>query len=346
MILEIIPDVYFKIEIISDYIEILKVLNIGINIPIPQFKEYIIDTFNKYSVRAILLKEKQNKELSFNKKEIITGVAIIFNEDSETLFFGFFGVCNHDSNRIQKLINTLLNYAKNKKFRYINGPINIPTIIFGFGFKIKGLDKKLCIGKPLNPLIYPQNFMKNGFYPKHIFDSYSFSFRYINLKLINYNFSDYEFLNIKVEDLANYIKDILNLHVKNMPKFTQITPNPQKNAMIIYYYLLDNAEKYDIWIVRHKSSNNIIGCGYKIPNPFSKNQFYFEQYIIDKSHQEKGLSILMGAKIMEYELKNKKDENVTGIMLIENKNKKMIRYSKKYFKALKDGIYLVLEYKL
>ena len=345
MVLEIfLKETYIKIEIVDDYNKILKALKIGINIPIPQFRDYIIDAFNKYNVRGILLKEKQNKELSFEKKEIITGVTVIFNEDSETLFFGFFGVCDQDSNKIQELISALLNFAKIKNFKYIKGPINIPTIIFGFGFETKGLDKKLCIGKPINPPIYLDKFFEEGFYIKHTLDSYSIQFKYLNV--CKYDFSSYEYINPGKKKIGEYLQYMIKLHVNNIPKYSQVTPNPHKNATVVYKYLIDTGKDYLGWIVRHKASNNIVGCGYLVSDPFSERILSFEQLIVDKNHQGKGLAIFMLAKTMQLVLDQERGRNIKGIMSIAINNKKIKQFVKRYLSAIRERRHLVLEYKL
>ena len=62
-------------------LRILKYLKIGISIPIlPEFQKYIIKTFKNYKVKALFLIENG----------IPTGMTILFNENRERLFFGYF----------------------------------------------------------------------------------------------------------------------------------------------------------------------------------------------------------------------------------------------------------------
>ncbi|MBY9005235.1 MAG: hypothetical protein KGD63_00570 [Candidatus Lokiarchaeota archaeon] len=336
-----------EVEIIEDVDRIMEKIQLGTSIPISEnftfknskssiFRDYLYAAFKQYNIKAILLK--------INEK--IIGITIIFNVDFENLYFGFFGVETHTPNRIQFLINNLKKYGKKNNFKFIKGPINIPPIIFGFGFLAKSEDTKSYIGRPINSLNYYKKFMDNRFYPKHRLDTYFFRLIKIDLNCLDYDFREYKFLNLRENELSLYREKILLLHLSNMPNFTQITPNPQKNAQLIYNYLIDNIESCNIWIIKHKSSNDIIGCGYSVTDPITKDIISFEQFIIKKSYQGKGLAIFMSFKIMNHLLKYDKFKILNGMMSIEYNNKKMINFCKKYLNALKRRRYFVFEYKI
>ncbi|GAH40524.1 unnamed protein product, partial [marine sediment metagenome] len=73
-----------------------------------------------FKAKSILLLENGN----------ITGHVLMFNENDEILYFGYFGALNHEKNKISFLMNSLIDYGKLNKFSKIIGPINIPTFIY------------------------------------------------------------------------------------------------------------------------------------------------------------------------------------------------------------------------
>ena len=141
-------------QILTNSNEILKYLQIGINIPIwPEFHKYILYDLDFFQAKSIVIKEDGNP----------IGVVLIYSDDSEILYFGYFGVINHNKKYIVFLLGELLKYARENNFKYIRGPINIPTVIYGWGFMQEGSIESLFVGKPTNPPIYQKLFFENGF---------------------------------------------------------------------------------------------------------------------------------------------------------------------------------------
>jgi len=129
--------------------EILKWLYIGTNLPVwPEFYPYILHDLKAFGTKSLLLKEEEN----------ITGHVLVFHEDTEILYFGFFGVFNNEGEKIEFLLNKLIDYGKQHNFYKIIGPINIPIPIYGWGFLEKGSVANLYIGKPSNLPIYQEMF--------------------------------------------------------------------------------------------------------------------------------------------------------------------------------------------
>ena len=48
-------------------------------------------------------------------------------------------------------------------YKKIKGPVNIPAIIFGYGFMEEGSLDNLFIAKPVNPPVYQNCFLEKGF---------------------------------------------------------------------------------------------------------------------------------------------------------------------------------------
>ena len=130
----------FSIKIEEQPEEILKWLYIGTNLPVwPEFYSYILHDIKTLQAKSLLLMDYGN----------IIGHVLVYNENADILYFGFFGVFNHDSNKIDFLLNELLKYSKQKNFKKIIGPVNIPITIYGWGFMEKDSDANLYIGNLL-----------------------------------------------------------------------------------------------------------------------------------------------------------------------------------------------------
>jgi len=151
-------------KILTNKSEIIRYLHIGINIPIlSEFHHYILDDLKIYDASAIILEEKgDNKNFGEITDEIV-GITLVYHDETDILYFGFFSVYDHNIVKINFLLNALIEYAIDKNYKYIRGPINIPTMIYGWGFMVKGSKKDLFIGSPINPPVYQEAFFKRGF---------------------------------------------------------------------------------------------------------------------------------------------------------------------------------------
>jgi len=90
------------IRILTDKKEILKYLHLGISMPIwPELHKYIMRDLEFYRARSMLLLEDGNP----------VGNALIFNDKSDVLYFGYFGVINHEKGKIIALIHEIVKYA-------------------------------------------------------------------------------------------------------------------------------------------------------------------------------------------------------------------------------------------
>ena len=152
-----------KIKLIEDPSQIIKHLNKGTSIPIlPEFHKYILNDLKVYNAKALALEEDiENDQLV--KIDKIIGITLVYNDGSDTLFFGFFNVYDHHPDKIKFLLEKLIEFAKKNNYKRIRGPINVPTMIFGWGFMVDGSSKDLFIGSPINPPIYQKLFLENRF---------------------------------------------------------------------------------------------------------------------------------------------------------------------------------------
>ncbi|MBD3197302.1 MAG: hypothetical protein GF317_19765 [Candidatus Lokiarchaeota archaeon] len=295
-----------------DVKEFMKYIDLGTDIPIlPEFRKYLIRSFKIYKSKAILLKKNIHDNIFNNNKGEIEGITIIFNEDPEILFFGFFGVYNHDYYKIDLMIKNLINYAKKNNFRKIRGPVNIPAVIFGFGFMEEGSSKIPFVGCPVNPPIYQKKFYENKFYSKYIEDTYKMAaFKVDPRKIPKYDFSDYEVKFPGKENIWKVMDEMIALHSSVMPEYSNITPNTIKNVQTLFDYIFEFGEEWMVWTLHYKPSGKMIGCGHAAPNPLSMDRrgrydtARFLHWVVEKKHQKKGLTVLMYGSVSLEAFKN------------------------------------------
>ena len=288
-------------RVITNTEEILKHLQIGISIPIlPELHKYILEDIKSYNAKAIIL-EKNINEKNFKKyTDKVVGVVLVYDDEGETLFFGYFGVYDHDGKKIEFLIDRLIEYAKNNNYKKIRGPINIPTVIYGWGFMVEGSTKDLFIGCPINPPIYQEIFLGKGFHVKFEEERYRVPALKMNpYNLPGYDFTDYEYVNPGKEGIWDVIDDIMSLHIEFQPPSAQITPKKSLNLKFFIDFIFSYGREWMIWVVYHKPTKKIVACGYLIPNIFHGDKkgrmdsVSFHDWVVHPNHRRKGLAMLM-----------------------------------------------------
>ena len=280
-------------NILNNPKEILKYLQIGINIPIwSEFDKYILNDLEYYQAKSFLLYEDGN----------LIGNSLIFDDGHETLYFGYFGVINNETDKILFLIDLIIDYARDNNFKFILGPINIPVIIYGWGFMKAGSLNNLYACKPVNPPIYQKLFLKKGFSIKHEDITWEGSpLPRINpWKMKQYDFSDYEYFN--PNDFNEFLKlkpDFLRLHTENLPPSSRITPDVAGVVDNYIRYIFEYGHNCMLFFVRYIPTEEIIACGSYLPNPFRKDtkgnydSCVIYTWVVDPKHRRKGITMLM-----------------------------------------------------
>ena len=293
-------------KILTDHNKILQHLQLGTSIPIlPEFKGYILKIFKAFNVKAIILEENFKNSIFGKNADKVVGISIVYDDNHDRMFFGFFGIYDHDRKKIGFLVNQLIKYAKENNYKFIRGPVNIPAVIFGWGFMSEGSNKSLFICCPVNPPIYQKIFQKKGFYVKFEEDRYDVLVLKMNpykLKKTDgtfFDFSNYEYVNPTKEAVWQVLKKMVDLHIDFMPPSAQITPihpvNPQIHVEFIHQFGLES----HVWVVYYKPTNEIVACGYIVPNPFSKDKknridsASFHDWVVHPDHRRSGLAMLM-----------------------------------------------------
>ena len=318
----------------------LKWLYIGTNLPVwPEFYPYILHDLKAFRTKSLLLKEEGN----------IAGHVLVFHEDAEILFFGFFGVFNDEHEKIEFLLNKLIEYGKQHNFHKIIGPINIPIPIYGWGFLEKGSAANLFVGKPTNLPIYQEMFFQKGFTLKTKELSLEGPLKDFNSKILNnFDSENYEMFQPKSwEEVLNFKTRFFKLNT-NLPRTSVITPGIQYLYENYIKFIKQYGDLFMIVFLKYKITGDIVGCFFSIPNPFRKNKSDIydsvEAFIIllEKEHQGKGLGWLLSL----FTAKKGWDNNIRYTSSpIEKNVKRSIRITKKY--GLKHKrTHLILEYSI
>ena len=298
--------------------EIIKYIHLGISIPIlPQFHKYISDDLDIYDAKDIILEEKVEQKNFGKKTDEIAGITLVYHDDTDILYFGFFGVYDNDVEKIDFLINDLIKYAIERNYKYIRGPINIPTMIYGWGFMAKGSKKDLFIGSPINPPIYQEIFFKKGFKVLFQEDRYEMPAlrmdphkveKLINLGINSWNYKEnifdtgdyeYEYINPGKEGMMKVKEEFLELNAKYMPPSAQITPKKSSGFDSLIDFIFKYGADWMIWIVRHKKTNQMVANGYVIPDIFSNNKkgelnsISFHAWVVHPEHRRNYLAMIM-----------------------------------------------------
>ena len=306
----IVEQIQLDIEIIESPVKILKLLHIGISLPIlPEFHKFILGDLEEYDAKAIILKESMNTTRFGRLTEEIVGIVLVYGDGSDTLFFGFFRVYDHDSEKIEYLTKELIDYAKKNNYQKIRGPINVPTVIYGWGFMAEGSNKEPFVGCPWNPPIYQKVFSEKGFNVLFEEDRYrmvGLKFNPYKLKHRDgtlYDFSDYEIVNPGPEGMYECKEDFIRLHREYMPPSARITPKIANNFKNLVDFIFSYGNNYMMWMVYYKPTGEAIACGYVIPNPFSRskkrkwlnkwNSVSFHDWVVHPDHRRAGIAMLM-----------------------------------------------------
>jgi hypothetical protein len=295
-------------EIIQDKDEIMRYLPLGTNIPIlPEFKKYIKRNLERFQdVQSILLREQRVNSPFSDQTDDIEGHVLLFNDGSNTLFFGFFGVFDHNPLSIDILLDKIHEIAQNSNYGKIRGPVNIPSNIFGMGFMMDGSSKELFICRPVTPPIYYERFLEHGFDVIFEEDQYRCTFfqfdprDHENPLAKRYEFSDYEFIYFEnKEQILEYVDEIIKMHVKYMPPSASITPKIQDSARDIIDIVCEFGDPKMVWVVKYKPTNQVIASGYILPNMFSEdddgniNTISMHDWVVHPDHRRKGMTIYM-----------------------------------------------------
>lgn len=274
---------------------------------------------------------------------------MIYHEDTETLYFGFFGVLNHEHKKIDFLISRLIDYGKKNNFLKIKGPINIPIFLYGWGFLEKNSNTNLFLAKPINPPLYQDLFIQKGFFVKTKELSLEGPVLEFNRKMLsNYDLENYEMTHPRNwKEVLDFKQTFFKLNT-NLSPGSVITPGINNLYENFAEFLKNYGYLFMITFLRYKPTNQIVGSFICLPNPFRKNnRGIYDSYVafsilIDKEHQGKGMGGILALSAVNEASKNKIRYNATPV---ESNAFRSISICKKFGLKIKRA-HLILEYKI
>jgi hypothetical protein len=308
----------FTTKLESDPKTILGYLHLGTSLPvIPEYHKYILGDLEEYNAKAIFLEEAIDKDYFGRKTDRTVGMTLVYGDGSDTLYFGFFNVLDHSSEKIQVLLQAMVEYAQKEGFTEIRGPINVPTMIFGWGFMVEGSKKDLFIGSPINPPIYQETFLTYGFEVLFQEDRYDMPALKMdphkNKKLIEMGINEgdykadpfdtgeypYQFYNLSKEEMMECKEEYVELYDEFMPPSAQITPKSSHNFDNLVNFIYEFGSEWMMWIVREKATEKMVANGYVIPDPYHRNRkgelnsISFHAWVVRPEHRRNYLAMIM-----------------------------------------------------
>jgi hypothetical protein len=174
---------------------------------------------------------------------------------------------------------------------------------------VEGSRKNVFIGSPINPPIYQNSFLENGFEVLFQEDRYDMAAMRMDPHTLNYlidkgintgevyksfiekglkkclrkeenlekyiqDTGDYPYVyrNPGVEGMKEVKEEWIQLNRSFMPPSAQITPKADHYFNSLTEFVFELGAEWMMWIVRHKETGELIATGYVIPNVFSKNK--------------------------------------------------------------------------
>ncbi|TFF89282.1 MAG: GNAT family N-acetyltransferase [Promethearchaeota archaeon] len=281
----------YSVKTVDSFSDIVSYLQFGTQIPVRKdFHEFILSDFKIFQPISLHLRENR----------AIKGHCLLFQVD-EILYFGFFNIQDHDPSKIEFLIERLQAYAQEHKCNTIIGPINIPTIIYGWGFMEKGSISSLFRAKPINPPIYLDKFKEYGFTLKTQEVSWEGQLPTNDQELLkNYDYQGFEVIDLTSwEELNAYTKSIIALNFRNLPQESLLTPKIEKVALNYVNFFVKFGELYMVSLLKDKKKDKIVGYISSLPNPFKAGSFSLYTLALDEEYRNKGLSWYLVNSIFE-----------------------------------------------
>ncbi|MHA1671823.1 MAG: hypothetical protein ACTSV5_14815 [Promethearchaeota archaeon] len=329
-------------RIIDDYDEILSYMQIGTKIPIwAEFHKYIIFDLKFFKAKSILLLESGN----------ILGHVLVFPGIDNYLNFGYFGVISDSNDKISFLIEILIEYAKENNFKGIRGPVNIPIIIFGYGFMVEGSKTNLFQGRSVDSPNYLNLFNKSGFEKVNEFVTWEREqlLRFNSRKSKKYNFDNYKFeFPENLDDFnQNYKDPFLKLQAENLPLSASVTPNVAGVMDNYTDFVFKYGLNFMIFFIRDVSKDKLIACGAYIPNCLRRNEIgnidsvYMYTWVVNKDYRREGIAYLMYGEITELLWQK---GIFYGSGMISNQNKANTDFAIKRLGGIKTRMHVLLKY--
>jgi hypothetical protein len=330
----------YSIYSTGDTKEIITYLQLGTKIPnLYDFYDTIYHDLEYFSTQAWIVKDEGNP----------IGFCLIFYHNSEELYFGFFNILDHNEFCIEFLIQELKKYAEKNGFQRIRGPINIPTIIFGWGFMEAGSRGDLFIGKPLNPPIYQKLFLKQGFLIRTRQNTWEGKIPNLKPFLTIYDLSKYEFFNFQSwEKFDSFIDQFFLLSAKNLDPESVLTPCIDKLFPNYINFTKMYGKEFFFSFARVKKTKEMVGTIACLPNPFRKNflgkldSFVIFSIAVNKIHRKNGI----GWGLLDYVFTKAYRQGINFMSAPIESTQDATKYMSHKGELQKSRSHIILEYKV
>lgn len=144
--------------------------------------------------------------------------------------------------------------------------------------------------------------------------------------------------------------EYLRLHREYMPPSAQITPKSSKNFDNLVDFIFTHGTEEMMWVVYFKPTDEMVACGYVIPNCFSKDKkgrwdsVSFHDWVVHPDHRRAGLAMLMYGHTAS-NLMKPKGSGTWGSWPVGSENIANAKAAQK-FKGVKDRTHLILELRI
>ena len=245
----------YKIKTLTDSNQIFSKLQNGTNLPVMEsLKKYIVNEIERMNGFSIIIENGTGQ---------VVGHSLLYEWD-HIMYFAFFSAKNDDVEMINKLMNEIQRIAKEKKCKSILGPVNLPPIIYGYGFAEAGSEPTIFASAPHNNPIYIELFKQRNYTIWHRVLHFRIPLSPIKLE----NKWDVHAVDFSKPD--EWKKDFVEIQVKTFPPSAQITPNRLPAFNDYMEFIQEFGYEEGVLLAHHEGK--AIGAGWATPNPFDLNE--------------------------------------------------------------------------
>lgn len=248
------------------------------------------------------------------------------------MFFAFFGVPSEDADLIERLVQELMLIARERNVSDIRGPINIPHVIFGWGFAEEGSSQELFAAADYTNPEYITHFTNAGFCIMHRILRFKVPTQPIPLEPT----WEIKWGDVSEEGRQEWKETFIDMQIHLFPKTTQVTPN----VIPFFDCCMDFIQEWGsgrliIWARDTINGVRIpIGLGFATPNCYDMNEetgkcksILMFGGVIEPEYQQKGVLKQMLIMISNW---NTEDGVTYGEMPIGDDNPGSIHMAKSY----------------
>lgn len=252
-----------RLIILKNPSKIYENLHYGTNLPInDDLKPYILNEIKAQNIRSVLLIDDTNS---------IVGHVVLYHFEG-IQYFGFFNSIDaRKENPIytEKLISKILREAKKNNCDKIRGPMNLPPMIYGWGFSRENCDPTHFAISPYNEndSKFVEIFLKHGFNEWHQISHYRQPFSEYSFK------NDWKISFADFKNLDSWLGEVFDIQMREFPESAQITPN-RKPVAADYVKFIEQfgCKEYVQYVRDYENSGKLIGVMYATPNPFELDE--------------------------------------------------------------------------